>query len=174
MSPDSGICTFFLLPKVSVPAAWPIALSGPKKRSSLTVAGPCRNLTCFHLSFGKFRRLFRLRLSRRTQTFYVLFPDVKYNTAPRPLTRRIFPRIVRYACSACSARSAFLLLRRLPAPEPAMPKPAVCVFACVRFENAKYSSKRSAFWCACSADCVFLTACFKNARILTGNGRFLA
>ena len=49
-----------------------------------------------------------------------------------------------------------------------------CVFAQIPSENAKYSSKRSAFWCACSADCVFLKACSKNARILTGNGRFLA
>lgn len=54
-----------------------------RKRSFLTVAGPRRILTCFHLSFGQFRHLSRLRLARRSQTSYVLFTALVYHCAMR-------------------------------------------------------------------------------------------
>lgn len=54
-----------------------------RKRSFLTVAGPRRILTCFHLSFGQFRHLSRLRLAQRSQTSYVLFTALVYHCAMR-------------------------------------------------------------------------------------------
>ena len=54
-----------------------------RKRSFLTVAGPRRILTCFHLSLGQFHGLCRLWLVRRTQMLYVLFTVSVYHRATR-------------------------------------------------------------------------------------------
>ena len=97
MSPDLAFITFSCLPKGHIRLVCR-ALSGfgeisrilragysliLKKRSFLTVAGPRRILTCFHLSLGQFHGLCRLWLVRRTQMVYVLFTVSVYHRATR-------------------------------------------------------------------------------------------